>query len=124
MNTKQIIETYGDNQEAIINQLHSDLKDLIKLRKAYESQEIASVFKEVNDRYLAVVRKLKVIWDEHLFINSYPECLQHILKFAKYRKEMSKAIHSGNNTPSIYDYVSEGISITKQVNDFIRLQLE
>jgi len=123
MNTKQIIETYGDNQEAVIDQLHNDLKDLIKQRKAYECVEIDSVFKEVNDRYLAVIRKLKVIWDEHLFINSYPVCLQHILKFAKYSKEMSRAIHSGKDTPSIYDYVSEGVSIDKQVNDFLKLQM-
>ena len=33
MNTKQIIETYGDNQEAVIDQLHNDLKDLISKQR-------------------------------------------------------------------------------------------
>jgi len=124
MNTKKIIESYGDNQEAIINQLQNDLRELIKQRKAYEANKIDSVFKEINNRYLAVVRKLKVDWDENLLIESYPICLKYILSFSKYSQEMFRALHHNNTLPSIYNYIPSEINMTNQVGEFLKLQLD
>lgn len=124
MNTKELIETFGNeiksnpnNINKVIEVLQEDFVKLLRERHVLTTRDISSVFNEINGRFISFINKIKSPIDKELFLKSFPNSLNNIINFSRDSKDQTLAIHSNTVLPE--RRVPITVNMSTEVSNFL-----